>query len=504
MPFIGNPTNYAVVTPAATDTVPLIKGGALKQATVGSLALGAGSPALRYTIDVVSTADSDPGVGKLRFNHATQASATVLFVDNATNDTVSVATFFAALPPAGWLLLVQADDATAWHLYRYTALVDGTGYRKFTVASQAAGGSFDDETTCLLSIMPGGGDALKSLTLAQFAATSSAELRALLSDETGTGAAVFATSPTLVTPALGTPSAAVLTNATGLPLTTGVTGVLPVANFATGVPDGTKFVRDDGVLAVPAVSGVDADDVTYTPTTLADWDGSVDPGDVEQALDQLAERVTDVELGGSGQAAIQFKDEGGNEGSSGGITAVDFVGSGVTANESAGVLTVTIPGGGGGTKTYGKFTPMVSQPPGSNYATLDTRNSIAVLDFDDTTEESIDVVDVLPEGADVSSGLKVRLFLAATTATTGDIRMGVNFEKYGTDIDTDSFDTAAEATIATSGTSGIEVVLEITCTTIDGIVAGDRYRLRVYRDTSGADTVTGDVELSAWEVRSAA
>jgi hypothetical protein len=34
---------------------------------------------------------------------------------------------------------------------------------------------------------------------------------------TGTGAAVFATSPTLVTPALGTPSSLVLTNATGLP-----------------------------------------------------------------------------------------------------------------------------------------------------------------------------------------------------------------------------------------------------------------------------------------------
>jgi len=38
----------------------------------------------------------------------------------------------------------------------------------------------------------------------------------------------------------------------------------------------------------------DAADVTYTPAVLADWDGSADPGDVDEALDQLAERVTDI------------------------------------------------------------------------------------------------------------------------------------------------------------------------------------------------------------------
>jgi hypothetical protein len=48
------------------------------------------------------------------------------------------------------------------------------------------------------------------------------------------------------------------------------------------------------------------------------------------------------------QPAIQFKDEGANEGTSGAVTVIDFVGDGVVADYSGGALTVTIAGGGGG------------------------------------------------------------------------------------------------------------------------------------------------------------
>lgn len=57
------------------------------------------------------------------------------------------------------------------------------------------------------------------------ATPSSANLLAAMSDKTGTGLLVFGTSPTLTTPALGTPSALVLTNATGLPVATGISGL---------------------------------------------------------------------------------------------------------------------------------------------------------------------------------------------------------------------------------------------------------------------------------------
>lgn len=72
--------------------------------------------------------------------------------------------------------------------------------------------------------------------VATFLATpSSANLLAAMTDETGTGALVFATSPTLVTPALGTPSSGTLTSCTGLPIDGGTTGTLPIARGGTGL-----------------------------------------------------------------------------------------------------------------------------------------------------------------------------------------------------------------------------------------------------------------------------
>jgi hypothetical protein len=86
-------------------------------------------------------------------------------------------------------------------------------------AGVATLGSKDDH------VHPTTGVGLTASPLSQFAATTSAQLAGVISDETGTGALVFAISPALTTPNLGTPSAAVLTSATGLPISTGVSGL---------------------------------------------------------------------------------------------------------------------------------------------------------------------------------------------------------------------------------------------------------------------------------------
>lgn len=109
-----------------------------------------------------TTADADPGAGVFRLNHATIASATSAYVDNVDQDGASIAGYLDTFDDStntvrGHLVLRGVTSPSAWAIFSVTgSVVNGTGYRKLTLAYVGSGGTFTNNDVFALSFSRAG------------------------------------------------------------------------------------------------------------------------------------------------------------------------------------------------------------------------------------------------------------------------------------------------------------------------------------------------------------
>lgn len=149
---------------------------------------------------------------------------------------------------------------------------------------------------------------------------SSANLRTAMTDETGTGLLVFATSPTLTTPILGVPTSGTLTNCTGLPIATGVSGL--AANVATflATPSSANLAA-----ALTDETGTGANVFANTPTLVTPVIGAATGTSLA-----VTAAVTSSGTAGVGYAT----------GAGGAVTQITSRTTGVTLDKTTGAITL--------------------------------------------------------------------------------------------------------------------------------------------------------------------
>ena len=181
--------------------------------------------------------------------------------------------------------------------------------------------------------------------LSAFAATTSAELAGVISNETGSGLLVFNDTATLIAPALGTPVSGTLTNCTALPRAGLVAGTAyhVLVNDASGVMTGVAPSTSGNVLTSNGTSWASA-----TPSTAPDYSNQISNLGIALSV-------------GAGALTIALKGKDGNDPSGSNAVKVGF------RNATAATGTYTI------VSTEGALSTVISSGSTAGFVSATTR-----------------------------------------------------------------------------------------------------------------------------------
>tara|TARA_R110002012_G_scaffold18993_4_gene69088 strand:+ start:2058 stop:5003 length:2946 start_codon:yes stop_codon:yes gene_type:complete len=117
-----------------------------------------------------STTDSDPGSGVIRLNHATIASATILYVDDLEYNGTDVSAWVQSWDDVsanptnrGRIRLSKAGVLDTWHVFKInSALVDASGYTKVNLTYVDGSGTFAADDKIWISFAASGEDGVSA------------------------------------------------------------------------------------------------------------------------------------------------------------------------------------------------------------------------------------------------------------------------------------------------------------------------------------------------------